>query len=91
MEFLYDWRRKGLTVKEVPYVFRDRQKGPSKSAPSLWRFLRTGMQYVTRIFVARLRRPELLEDADEVDGQAGRFRDSCVRLVGAVYAGDRLK
>jgi len=56
MEFLYTCRRKGLTVHEVPYVFRDRQKGLSKSAPSLWRFVRTGMQYVTRIFVARLRR-----------------------------------
>ena len=56
MEFLYSCRRKGLTVHEVPYTFRDRQKGISKSAPSLWRFFRTGMQYVTRIFVARLRR-----------------------------------
>jgi dolichol-phosphate mannosyltransferase len=56
MEFLYDCRRKGLTVHEVPYTFRDRQKGISKSAPSLWRFFRTGLQYVIRIFVARLRR-----------------------------------
>jgi dolichol-phosphate mannosyltransferase len=55
MEFLYTCRRKGLTVKEVPYTFRDRQKGISKSAPSLWRFFRAGMQYVTRIFIARLR------------------------------------
>jgi dolichol-phosphate mannosyltransferase len=55
MEFLYSCRRKGLTVREVPYTFRDRQKGISKSAPSLWRFFRTGLQYVTRIFVARLR------------------------------------
>jgi dolichol-phosphate mannosyltransferase len=58
MEFLYNCRRKGLTIREVPYVFRDRQKGVSKSAPSLWRFFRTGMQYVLRIFVARLRRPD---------------------------------
>ncbi|HKF43671.1 MAG TPA: polyprenol monophosphomannose synthase [Thermoanaerobaculia bacterium] len=55
MEFLYNCRRKGLTVHEVPYVFRDRQKGISKSAPSLYRFFRTGTQYVLRIFVARLR------------------------------------
>ncbi len=55
MEFLYNCRRKGLTVHEVPYTFRDRQKGISKSAPSLWRFFSTGLQYVTRIFVARLR------------------------------------
>lgn len=56
MEFLYTCRRKGLTVHEVPYTFRDRQKGISKSAPSLWRFFKTGMQYVLRILVARLRR-----------------------------------
>jgi dolichol-phosphate mannosyltransferase len=56
MEFLYTCRKKGLTVYEMPYVFRDRAKGVSKSAPSLYRFLRTGMQYVIRIFVARLRR-----------------------------------
>jgi dolichol-phosphate mannosyltransferase len=55
MEFLYTCRRKGLTILEVPYTFRDRQKGISKSAPSLLRFVRTGLQYVTRIFVARVR------------------------------------
>lgn len=56
MEFLYTCRKKGLTVCEVPYVFRDRAKGVSKSAPSLFRFLNTGVQYVLRIFVARFRR-----------------------------------
>ena len=55
MEFLYNCRRKGLSVREVPYTFRDRQKGISKSAPSLWRFFSMGFQYVIRIFVARLR------------------------------------
>ena len=58
MEFLYTCRRKGLTVAEVPYTFRDRQKGISKSAPSLWRFFSTGAQYVARIFVAKLRKPD---------------------------------
>jgi dolichol-phosphate mannosyltransferase len=56
MEFLYTCRKKGLTVHELPYVFRDRAKGVSKSAPSLYRFFKTGMQYVTRIFMARCRR-----------------------------------
>jgi dolichol-phosphate mannosyltransferase len=55
MEFLYTCRKKGLTVYEMPYVFRDRAKGVSKSAPNLIRFFITGMQYVTRIFVARVR------------------------------------
>lgn len=56
MEFLYTCRKKGLTVYEMPYLFRDRAKGISKSAPSIYRFFKTGMQYVVRIFIARLRR-----------------------------------
>jgi dolichol-phosphate mannosyltransferase len=56
MEFLYTCRKKGLTVHEIPYVFRDRAKGVSKSAPSILKFFRTGMQYVYRIFRARLRK-----------------------------------
>lgn len=56
MEFLYTCRKKGLTVYEMPYVFKDRAKGVSKSAPSLYRFFKTGMQYVARIFLARSRR-----------------------------------
>lgn len=56
MEFLYTCRKKGLTVYELPYVFRDRAKGISKSAPSILKFFRTGLQYVIRIFVARLRK-----------------------------------
>lgn len=56
MEFLYTCRKKGLTVCEVPYVFRDRAKGISKSAPSIYRFFKTGMQYVIRIFLARMRK-----------------------------------
>jgi len=56
MEFLYTCRKKGLTVYEMPYVFRDRAKGVSKSAPSLLKFFKTGMEYVIRIFIARLRR-----------------------------------
>ncbi|MGO9566442.1 MAG: glycosyltransferase [Desulfomonilaceae bacterium] len=56
MEFLYTCRKKGLKVYEMPYVFRDRAKGISKSAPSIYKFFKTGMQYVIRIFTARLRR-----------------------------------
>lgn len=56
IEFLYTCRRKGLRVFEVPYAFRDRTVGVSKSAPSLWRFFWTGMGYVLRILIARLRR-----------------------------------
>ncbi len=56
MEFIFTCRKKGLTVFEMPYVFRDRAKGVSKSAPSIYKFFKTGLQYVIRIFGARLRR-----------------------------------
>lgn len=56
IEFIYACCRKGLKVCEVPYVFRDRTVGYSKSMPSLWRFFCTGMGYVTRIVRARFRR-----------------------------------
>jgi dolichol-phosphate mannosyltransferase len=56
IEFLATCRGKGLTVCEVPYVFRDRTKGVSKSAPSVLKFLRTGLGYVARIGAARLRK-----------------------------------
>lgn len=56
IEFVYACCRKGLRVKEIPYRFTDRNKGISKSAPSLWRFLVSGLGYVVRIFLARLRR-----------------------------------
>lgn len=58
MEFIYTCRKKGLTVLEMPYVFRDRTKGFSKSAPSLFHFFATGAGYVIRIITARLRRVE---------------------------------
>ena len=56
MEFLYTCRKKGLTVYELPYDFKDRAKGVSKSAPSILKFFRTGLQYVARIFRARIRK-----------------------------------
>ncbi len=56
MEFLYTCRRKGLTICELPYAFTDRTKGVSKSAPNPWRFFWTGLGYVLRVLVARMRR-----------------------------------
>ncbi|TLY42596.1 MAG: polyprenol monophosphomannose synthase [Nitrospirae bacterium] len=44
MEFLYTCRKKGLTVYEVPYVFKDRTTGISKTSASLFRFLKIGVQ-----------------------------------------------
>jgi dolichol-phosphate mannosyltransferase len=56
IEFIYHCRRKGLSVHEHPYHFVDRVKGTSKSAPTLFNFLMTGLEYGFRIIVTRLRR-----------------------------------
>lgn len=55
MEFLHACRRKHLKIVEVPFVFRDRAKGTSKSFRSLTQFFLTGMGYGVRILLARLR------------------------------------
>ncbi|MBU0480959.1 MAG: glycosyltransferase [Proteobacteria bacterium] len=55
IEFVYDSYRKGLKIKEVGYAFKDRSKGISKSAPSLWRFFVTGLHYIFRIISLRFR------------------------------------
>lgn len=55
IEFIYACCRKGLRVCEVPYTFRDRTKGVSKSFPSVWTFARLGLSYVLRIVWIRFR------------------------------------
>jgi dolichol-phosphate mannosyltransferase len=55
IEFVYACCRKGLRVREVPYVFRDRASGVSKSLASVSRFAWLGAGYVYRIVRARFR------------------------------------
>jgi len=56
IELIYHCKRKGLSVHEFPYHFVDRVKGTSKSAPSIFSFLVTGLEYGFRIIVTRVRR-----------------------------------
>jgi dolichol-phosphate mannosyltransferase len=56
IEFIYACCKKGLKVFEMPFVFTEREKGTSKSNPGFFKFLATGVSYVTRIFAARLRK-----------------------------------
>ena len=58
IEFVYNACRKGLKVGELGYYFRDRDEGQSKSFPNVLAFVGTGLQYVIRILVARVRRPD---------------------------------
>lgn len=55
IDFIYTCCRKGLRVREVPYAFRDRAQGVSKSFVSWWQFLRLGWSYCVRILWARWR------------------------------------
>jgi dolichol-phosphate mannosyltransferase len=55
IEMIYDAHRAGLKIYELGYTFTDRAKGVSKSAPSLWKFFKTGLHYVFRILSLKLR------------------------------------
>lgn len=56
IEFVYACCRKGLSVVEVPYTFRDRTKGSSKSAVGPFQFLLAGAAYGMRILTTRIKK-----------------------------------
>jgi dolichol-phosphate mannosyltransferase len=56
IEFIYGCCRKGLKVIEVPYIFRERTRGESKSNINLIQFGLAGWGYVTRILKSRFAR-----------------------------------
>jgi dolichol-phosphate mannosyltransferase len=56
IEFVYACCRKGLSVVEVPYTFRDRTKGSSKSAVGPLQFLLAGAAYGLRILTTRVKK-----------------------------------
>jgi dolichol-phosphate mannosyltransferase len=56
IEFLFDAKKKGLKIKEVPYIFRDRTEGLSKSMPNYYTLIKLGMEYGLRIISTRLKR-----------------------------------
>jgi dolichol-phosphate mannosyltransferase len=54
IEFIYACCRKGLEVLEIPYVFRERTRGVSKSAVNPLKFAIAGCAYVIRILKSRI-------------------------------------
>jgi dolichol-phosphate mannosyltransferase len=54
IEFIYACCRKGLKVLEIPYVFRERTRGVSKSAVNPLKFAIAGCAYVIRILKSRI-------------------------------------
>jgi len=55
IEFLYKAIKSELTIKEIPYVQPADLEGISKTASSMFRFFRIGLNYFLRVIVIRLR------------------------------------
>ena len=53
IEFLYKAGKRGYRIKEIGYVFREREKGESKTAKYLFNILIHGFKYVWRIIKIR--------------------------------------
>lgn len=56
IELMYKCRKKGFRIKEVPYIFTDREKGESKTAGNIMDFFRLGSGYLVRIVRLRFGR-----------------------------------
>jgi dolichol-phosphate mannosyltransferase len=55
MEFLYKCTLYGYRIKELPYVFTDRERGVSKTAPGLMALLGHGYKYGKSVLLLRLK------------------------------------
>lgn len=53
IEFVFKCKKNGFRIKEVPYIFQDREKGASKTAASLLGFFILGFGYLKRIITIR--------------------------------------
>ena len=54
VRFLYQAEKKGLKIKEVPYVCLSRPKGKSKTSGSIFIFIRYCLIYILTIFKLRI-------------------------------------
>ena len=56
IEFIYQAKKRGLKILEVPCVQPPDQETLSKTAPNIFRFLKVGFFYLLRVFQAMLNR-----------------------------------
>lgn len=56
IEFLYSAKNKGYKILELPFVQPEDLEGLSKTAGSIFRFMRLGISYFLRILISRLKR-----------------------------------
>lgn len=54
IEFIFKCKRAGFKIKEVPYIFQDRERGTSKTSASFFSFFILGLGYLRRIVAIRL-------------------------------------
>ncbi len=54
IRFLYQAEKRGLRIKEVPYVCLSRMKGNSKTSGNIFLFMKYGLIYALTIFKLRL-------------------------------------
>lgn len=53
IDLLYSARRKGFSVREIPYICITRRHGESKTATGLFRYIKRGMGYISTILRSR--------------------------------------
>ena len=56
IEFIYQAKKRGLKILEVPCVQPPDQETLSKTAPNIFRFLKIGFFYLLRVFQTLLNR-----------------------------------
>lgn len=56
IDFLYRSLKKGYKIKEIPYHCIPREFGESKTAPSLWKYLKRGTGYIKTILNLRFQK-----------------------------------
>jgi len=59
VEFLYKCTLKGLKIKELHYIFTNRQKGKSKTTAHFYSLLGHGFKYCWKIILLRLKRKNI--------------------------------
>ena len=56
IEFIYQAKKRGLKLLEVPCIQPSDQESLSKTAPNIFRFIKVGFFYLLRVFQATLNR-----------------------------------
>lgn len=56
IELVFRCKNAGFKIKEIPYTFRDREKGKSKTAATFFEFFKLGAGYILKIISIRFKK-----------------------------------